>query len=79
MDEIAVEIGEPLVVGDVVMRPIAERRVMEAVGEQTKGVLARLQPLGVIVEDGGSSRALDLDGDDLGEDVLDRLDVGDLA
>lgn len=75
MGEDEVEVGSPLVVGDVVLRPIARRRVKEIAGEDGRATLARLRPLGVIVEDGEESRALDLDGEELSDDVLERVEA----
>lgn len=75
MDEDTVEIGDPRVVGDVVIRPIARRRI-RSYGEGPAGaVLARLTPVGIVVERDGSSRALTLDGEALPDDVLDELDL----
>lgn len=73
MDDQAVEIGEPVVAGDVVIRPIAQRRILTTSGEQAGAILARLRPLGVIVERAGELRTLDLDGEELAEDVLEAL------
>lgn len=74
MAEDEVELGSPLVVGDVVLRPIASRRIEHLTVEEGKATFARLRPLGVIVEDGEGSRALDLDGEELDDDVLERID-----
>lgn len=76
MDEREIEIGAPVVVGDVVLRPIARRRVANLGDERGQATLARIRPVGVIVED-GDSRALGLDGDPLADEVLEKLgDVG---
>lgn len=73
MDEVSLEIGSPLVVDDVVLRPIARRRTVTLEGDQADGIVARLKPVGVLLEDGNSSRALDLDGEELDDEVLDEL------
>lgn len=73
MPEEALELGSPVVVDDVVLRPIARRRVSTLSGEDAEGLLARLIPVGLVVEEGGISRAIDLDGDELADDVLDEL------
>lgn len=73
MDEASLEIGSPVVVEDVVLRPIARRRIATVEGEQAHGIVARLKPVGVLLEDGDSSRALDLDGEELADEVLAEL------
>lgn len=73
MLEETLELGGPVVVGDVVLRPIARRRVATLAGEDAEGLLARLIPVGLVVEERGTSRAVDLDGDELADDVLDQL------
>lgn len=76
-EEDELQLGPPLVVEDVVIRPIARRRIASLSGEAGRASLARLRPLGVLVEDGGEPRALDLEGNELPEDVLAELpDVG---
>lgn len=73
MDEDVLEVGSPLVLGGLVLRPIARRRIATVAGEHARGILARLEPVGVVVEDGERSRTLDLDGEELPEDVLAEL------
>lgn len=78
-NETSVEVGEPLVVANVVIRPIAERRILADIDHEGAPCLlvARLRPVGLLVEDGEDSRALDLDGQRLADDVLDELVVPD--
>lgn len=76
MPKEGLEVGNPLVVEDVVVRPIARRRIATLGGDGAEGLVASLVPVGVIVEEDGTSRALDLDGDELGEDVLAELADG---
>lgn len=73
MDEDTLEIGRPLVVEDVVLRPIARRRIVPLEGEDVDGIVARLKPVGVLLEDGSTSQALGLDGEELPDEVLDEL------
>lgn len=70
-----IELGRPRVVGDVVLRPIARRHLVRLEEGPAGGCLASLEPLGLIVEADGDSQAVDLDGDELGEDVLSALDL----
>jgi uncharacterized spore protein YtfJ len=73
MDEGDLELGDPIVAGDTVLRPITRRRTLAHTGDEGGGLVARLAPVGVLVERDGSMRALDLDGDVLPEGVLDDL------
>lgn len=73
MGDQGLEMGEPVVVGNVVIRPIARRRVLEANEGEVSGVVARLRPLGVVVEGPDGFQTLDLDGEKLADDVIDEL------
>jgi hypothetical protein len=73
MHEDALELGGPLVAADVVVRPIARRRIAGVEADPAEGVVGTLRPVGVLIEDGSGSRALGLDGDELPEDALEDL------
>jgi hypothetical protein len=73
MREDTLELGSPQVVDDVVLRPIARRRIARFDDGDVEGVLARLTPVGVLLEDDGTSRALGLGGEELPDDVLAEL------
>lgn len=60
-----VEVGEPLVVGNRVIRPLARRAVWPHEAERAAGVVGVLEPVGVLVEGPEGVRALDLDGDEI--------------
>jgi uncharacterized spore protein YtfJ len=73
VNEEALEVGEPVTVDDVVIRPIARRRIVGGTDGTAGGVVALLRPMGVIVEEGDDTRTLDLDGVALAEDLLDEV------
>lgn len=78
MDEEALEIGEPVVVGDVVIRPIAYRRLAGGTDGTATGAIGLLRPMGVIVEGPDGVETLDLSGEELADDVLADLPDVDL-
>lgn len=63
MAEAPLHAGDPVVVGDRVIRPLARRSLASRETDDGFAVTARLVPVGVVVETPGEVRALDLDGE----------------
>lgn len=73
MHERSLEVGEPVTVEDVVIRPIARRRIVGGTDGTTGGAIGLLRPMGVIVEGPDGVETLDLDGGELAEELLDEI------
>lgn len=69
MAEAPLHAGDPVVVGDRVIRPLARRSLASRETPDGFTVTVRLVPVGVVVETPGEVRALDLDGDPLPFDI----------
>lgn len=64
MDE-DVEVGDPVVVGRRVLRPIARRHVAGHAGEGTAAAFGHVRPVGLIVESPDGIEAIDLEGEEI--------------
>lgn len=65
MDDRRAQLGDPVELGRVTVTPIVE--VLTAAHRRGEGfgLARRVRPLGVLVEDGDTTRALSLDGEEL--------------
>lgn len=64
MDD-ALEVGDPVVVGRRVLRPIARRLIAGHASEGTAAAVGHVQPVGLIVESPDGIEAIDLDGEEI--------------
>lgn len=67
MTEPEIDVGEPVVVGRHVIRPIASRRVSLLRGEKGHVVLGRLDAVGLMVEGPEGVQTIGLDGGELAD------------